>query len=239
MYKIPELVEMLKNGVHFGHHVSKRHPKMSQYIYTDRNQIHIIDLEMTAIKLKEALDFLTKLTATGGVVLFVSSKNQAKPIIEKSAKECGMPYINSRWLGGTFTNLSNIVKLTRKLKSLEQKQLSGDLEKYTKKEQLDFQREITKLNDLVGGIKNMEKLPEAVYIIDTKKEKTALAEATKKNVPVVAIVDTNVNPEKVSYPIPANDDATKSIEMITLLVAEAIKDGREQFKNSATKNVKA
>ncbi|MBU1036590.1 30S ribosomal protein S2 [Patescibacteria group bacterium] len=232
MPKIPELVELLKSGVHFGHHVSKRDPKMTPYIYTDRNQIHIIDLEMTVEKLKEALDFLTKVAATGGVVLFVASKNQARALIEKYAKECNMPYVNYRWLGGTFTNLSNILKLIKKLKTLEQKKVSGELEKYTKKEQLEFQKVIVKLNELVGGIKGMEKLPAAIYVVDIKKEKTAVTEASKKGVPIVAMVDTNVNPEKVDYPIPANDDAAKSIELITALVAEAIKEGRSKFETN-------
>ena len=228
MTQIPELIEMLKSGVHFGHQSSKRHPKMSPYIYTVRNQVHIIDLEQTAQKLKEALDFITKTAAAGGAVLFVSSKRQAKTVIEKYAKECAMPYINSRWLGGTLTNFGNIIKLTKKLKELEKKQDSGELEKYTKKEQLEFQREITRLKDLVGGIKEMVKVPEALFVVDIRKEKTAVKEAGKKGIPIVAMVDTNVNPEKIKYPIPANDDATKSIEMITGLVAEAVKEGQNK-----------
>jgi len=226
MPKIPELLEMLKSGVHFGHQTSKRHPKMEPYIYTQRSQINIINLEQTAIKLKEALDFVKEIASAGGVILFIGSKKQAKKIVEEAAKKCGMPYITSRWLGGTFTNFGNIVKLPKKLKDLEEKQTQGELEKYTKKEQLNFQREIARLREMVEGIKEMRKLPEAVYIIDVKKEKTALSEAGKKNIPVVAINDTNTNPAKVKYPIPANDDAVKSIEMITNLVAEAVIEGK-------------
>jgi len=226
MPQVPELVELLKSGVHFGHQASKRHPKMDQYVYSERSQILIINLEKTAQKLKEALDFVTTVVASGGTVLFVGSKRQAKDIIEKAARECGMPYVNARWLGGTFTNFANIVKLARKLKSLEEKQKSGELEKYTKKEQLEFAREIARLKELVEGIKDMERLPQAVYLVDLKKEKTALAEAIKKGIPTVALTDTNVNPEKITYPIPGNDDGTRSIELITRLIAEAVKEGK-------------
>jgi len=226
MSKIPELVELLKAGVHFGHQSSKRYPKMGQYIHTTRNRISIIDLEQTGKKLQAALDFVSKIASHGGTILFISSKKQAKEIIKNAAINCGMPYVNSRWLGGTFTNFGNVIKLTKKLKSLEEKERSGELEKYTKKEQLDFQKDITRLNDLVGGIKDLTKLPEAVFVVDIKKEKSAVAEANKKNVPIVAMVDTNVNPEKVQYPIPANDDAVKSIEIICQTMSEAIVEGR-------------
>ena len=233
MLNTPELSDMLKCGVHFGHQSSKRHPKMSPYIFTIRNQIHIIDLEQTAKKLKEAMDFIAKTVATGGTVLFISSKRQAQALIEKYAKECGMPYINSRWLGGTFTNFVNIIRLTKKLKELEQKQAGGELEKYTKKEQLDFNREISRLSELVGGIKGMNRIPEAVFVVDIKKDKTAVREANKKNIPVIAMVDTNTNPSKISYPIPANDDAAKSIDMIIGCMAEAVKEGQERQKTVA------
>lgn len=226
MPKIPELIEMLKSGVHFGHQTSKKHPKMDPYIYTQRSQISIIDLEQTAAKLKEALDFAKKVASEDGVILFISSKKQAKKVIEEAAKKCGMPYIISRWLGGTFTNFSNIVKLPKKLKDLEEKQSSGELKKYTKKEQLNFQREIERLKEMVEGIKEMQKLPEAVFIIDVKKEKTAVSEANKKKIPIMAMTDTNVDPSKIQYPIPSNDDAIKSIELITNLVADAIIEGK-------------
>lgn len=236
MPNIPSLEEMLKAGLHFGHHSSKRDPKMAPYIYSERNKINIIDLELTQSKLKEALEYVSQVAATGGVVLFVGSKNQARPLIEKYAKDCGMPYVNYRWLGGTFTNLGSIVKLIKKLKTLEQKQSSGELDVYTKKEQLEFQRTITKLNQLVGGIKNMERLPQAVFVVDVKKERTVVAEANKKNVPIVAITDTNANPDKVNYPIPANDDAVKSIELITSLIAQAINEGKGKLSASGGDN---
>lgn len=232
MSKIPELVEMLKAGVHFGHQGSKKHPKMDPYIYTERSQINIIDLEQTALKLKEAMDYVKKIASQGGVILFIASKKQAKKIVEEAAKRCGMPYITSRWLGGTFTNFGNIVRLPKKLKDLEKKQESGEFVRYTKKEQLMFQREIIRLKEMVEGIKEMQKLPEAVYVVDIKKEKTAVAEASAKKVNIVAMTDTNTNPSKVQYPIPANDDAVKSIEIITNAVAEAIIEGKDRNQQS-------
>ncbi len=226
MPNIPDLSAMLKAGVHFGHQVSKRYPKMSVYIHGSKNLVDVINLEKTQEQLSLALNFIKTVVANGGAVLFVSSKKQAKEIMKHHAIDCGMPYITSRWLGGTFTNFANIVKLVRKLEQLEVKSQSGELDKYTKMEQLEFTREIERLTDLVGGLKGISRLPEAVFVIDIKKEKTAVAEAIKKGIPIVALVDTNVNPEKISYPIPANDDATKSIELMTNLVAEAVKEGK-------------
>lgn len=230
MPQIPELIEMIKAGVHFGHQSSKRYPKMEDYIHTTRNKIDIINLEKTAKALERALAFIKQTVAQGGTVLFISSKRQAKAIIEKYAAFTSMPYITSRWLGGTFTNFYSISQLVKKLKDLESKSEKGELEKYTKKEQLEFQREIVRLAELVGGLKPLTKLPEAVFIVDIKKEKTAVAEAIKKKIPIVALVDTNVNPELIQYPIPANDDATKSIELFTKLVAEAINEGKAEKK---------
>ncbi len=230
MPETPSLLEMLKAGVHFGHRVSKWHPKMKPYIFTSRNGIHIINLEETQIKLKEALDFIRETTKNGGAVLLVGSKKQAQAIIERAAKEAGLPYVNQRWLGGTLTNFSVILRLIRKFKDLKRKQSSGELEKYTKKEQLGFKKEIEDLNNLIGGIETLEKIPEAIFILDLKKEKTALAEAKKKNVPIIAICDTNVDPSGVNYVIPANDDAVKSIELIVGLIAQAAKEGRELRK---------
>lgn len=228
MINLPDLQEMLASGVHFGHQMSKKHPKMDPYIHTSRNRIAIINLEQTAQKLHEAAVFIEKLALAGGTILFVASKRQARSIIKAQAEACGMPYINSRWLGGTFTNFSNIIKLTRKLKELEQKQKSGELEKYTKKERVDFQKEITRLSDLVGGIKEMLKLPDAIFAVDVKKDETAVKEANKKNIPVVAMTDTNTNPEKIKYPIPANDDAIKSIELICGVISKVIKEAKEK-----------
>jgi len=227
MPEIPSLLEMLKAGVHFGHQISKWHPKMKPYIFTSRNGVHIINLEETQVKLKEALEFVKKNAENGGILLFVGSKKQARSIIEKYAKECGMPYIKERWLGGMITNFSVISKLLRKFKDLKKKRDTGELEKYTKKEQLGFKRKIEDLDKIIGGIENLEKIPEAIFILDIRNEKTAFTEAKKKSIPIVAVCDTNVDPTGVDYIIPANDDATKSIELIVKLIAEAVKEGKE------------
>ena len=228
MTKVPELSELLQAGVHFGHQSSKRYPSMGAFIHSTRNLVDIINLEETSKRLQIALNFITETVARGGTVLFVSSKRQAKAVVEKHAVACGMPFVTARWLGGTFTNFASIAGLVKTLKGLEEKFKSGEMEKYTKKEQLDFERERQRLHELVGGLKEMRKLPEAVFIVDIKKDKTAVAEANKKKISIVALVDSNVNPAVVDYPIPGNDDAVKSIELITGLVAQAVMDGKNK-----------
>ncbi|MFA5128787.1 MAG: 30S ribosomal protein S2 [Patescibacteria group bacterium] len=230
MSEIPTMLEMLQAGVHFGHKASKWHPKMKPYIFGERSDIHIINLEETAKKLKEALDFIKKTTAAGGVVLFVGSKEQAKEIVKRYAKDAGMPYVTTRWLGGTFTNFKTIKTVTDRFTDLKNKTATGGLAKYTKKEQLNFQKEIVKLEELVGGIETLKKLPEAIFVVDVKAEKTAVAEARKRKVPVVALCDTNINPDDVDYPVPSNDDAVKAIEMMVGLVAAAVKEGKAEFE---------
>ena len=232
------LLEMLKNGVHFGHQKKRWHPKMKPYIYTIRAGIQIIDLERTAEKLKEACDFAEKITKGGGQILFVATKRQAQPVIKKMAKECAMPYVVERWLGGSLTNFENISKLVHRLKDLRKKRETGELAKYTKKEQLQFTEEIESLEKIVGGIENMSQLPQALFIIDIKKERTALREARKKKIPVIALADTNCNPELVDFPIPANDDATKSIEFMARVITESIvsaQQGAEVKKDQEAK----
>lgn len=229
------LMEMLKNGVHFGHQTKYWHPKMKPYIHTSRGGLYIIDLEKTAEKLKQACDFISKTVGSGGKVLFVSTKQQAQPIIQAAVKEVKMPYVTDRWIGGTLTNFNNITKLVKRLKDLRQKRDGGELEKYTKLERLKFNEEIEYLEKLVGGIENLEKLPQALFIIDIKKEKTAVREARNKKIPIVAMVDTNVNPELVDYPIPANDDATKSIKFIVRTIIESIKNAQEKKEKQPTK----
>ncbi|MFA6321911.1 MAG: 30S ribosomal protein S2 [Candidatus Buchananbacteria bacterium] len=225
MSQIPDLMTLLKAGSHFGHKLSKRHPKMEPYIFMNKGGFHIINLEQTQIKLQEALDFAKKVVSNGGTILFLGTKKQAQPIVVKYAKECGMPYVTERWLGGTFTNFGEISRMIRKLTDLKKKKALGQLEKYTKKEQLEFNKTIEKLDRMVGGIENMSKIPDAVFVVDIKKEKTAVAESLKKNISLIAMVDTNINPEIINYPIPANDDAVKSIEIVTSLMAEAVKEG--------------
>lgn len=223
MQNLPTLEDLLKKGVHFGHKTSKRYPKANSYIHTQRNGIHIIDLQKTVEGLEKALKFVEKVTKDSGVILFVGSKKQARKIVKDNAEDCNMPYIIGRWLGGTFTNFENIVVLTKKLEKLEKGEADGSWEVYTKKEQVNFKKELNKLQENVGGIKNMKKLPKAMFVVDIKKEKTAVSEANKVGIPVIALVDTNVNPEKVQYPIPANDDAMKSIEVITNYICETVK----------------
>lgn len=228
MVKLPTLLEMLQSGLHFGHQSGKWHPKMEQYLFAEKSGLHIIDLEKTQVKLDEALKFVHDIAKNGGVVLFVGTKDQARDAVLSSAVDCGMPYITNRWLGGTLTNIGVILKLTKKLKDLKAKQETGGFKGYTKKEQLGFGKEIEDLQHRVGGIAEMKKTPEAVYVVDVKKEKTAVAEANKKGVPIIAIGDTNINPDKIDYIIPGNDDATKGIELITTLIAEAIKEGKAE-----------
>ncbi len=223
MSNLPSLEELLKKGVHFGHKTSKRHPKMIPFIFSKRNGVHVIDLEKTVEKLDEALNFVTKTVEKGGMILFIGSKKQAKEVVKAAADSCQMPYIIGRWLGGTFTNFDNIVSLTRKLESLEKGREDGTWDRYIKKEQVTMSKQLDKLQDTVGGIKMMKRLPQAIFVVDIKKEKTAVAEANKMHIPIIALTDTNVNPELVQYAIPANDDAVKSIEVISNLVAEAVK----------------
>ncbi|MAF24149.1 30S ribosomal protein S2 [bacterium] len=226
MIKQPSLLDLLKSGVHFGHQTSKRHPKMTPFIFGVKSGVNVINLEQTQEKLKAALQFVADTVANGGNILFVGSKRQALPIVEKHAKECGMPYVRERWLGGTFTNFSELSKVIKKYNRLRKDKASGELEKYTKKEQLNLEREIQRLNRFVGGMSELDSLPQAVFIVDLRKEKTAFRESVRKGVPVVAICDTNINPTGVNYCIPGNDDAVKSIELFTSLIAAAVNEGK-------------
>lgn len=228
------LLELLKHGVHFGHQTGRWHPKMRPYIFSSRNGVYIIDLEQTKASLERALGFVRETVAKGGTVLFVGTKRQAKGIVEEQAKRAGMPYVTERWIGGAFTNFSTVSRQLKKLKQLKSDRDAGVWEKkYKKHEQLVFGEEIERLEKLIGGIQYLEKLPDAVFIVDVKEEKTAIMEAKKVHIPMIAMVDTNVNPELITYPIPANDDATKSIELITSLVADAVIEGRDHAAATA------
>lgn len=224
------LSDLLKAGVHFGHQVSRWHPKMRPFIFTSRSGVYIIDLEKTSEQLQRAREFVREKVASGGIVLFVGTKRQAKSIVQAAALRVGMPYVTERWLGGTFTNFATISKMTKRLTQLKEERAQGKLVKYTKKEQLEFDEEIGRLEKLVGGIERLTRLPDAVFIVDVKQEKTAVREAQKVGVPIVALVDTNVSPERIDYPIPANDDATKSIQIMADAIVEAIEDGRREFE---------
>lgn len=218
------LLDLLKSGAHFGHKTSRWNPKMKPYIFTVRNNIHIIDLEKTRTGLQKAVDFVSDIAKQGGSVLFIGTKRQSRDIVKEQAESCGMPYVNLRWLGGTFTNFRTIQKTVRKLEKLQSRRDSSDFElKYTKKERLLIEREIEKLTKLFEGIKNMKRTPQAVFLTDIHHDDIALTEARKMKVPVVAIVDTNTDPSLVNYPIPANDDATAAVQLITQTIAQAIK----------------
>ncbi len=211
---------MLKAGMHFGHRTNRWHPKMKQFIFTSKNGVYIINLRKTQEKFEEALDFMVKLVSEGKSILFVGTKNQVSEPLQKMATEIGQPYIVGKWLGGYLTNFTVVKKSVKKYLDLLEKKDSGKLEKYTKKERLEFDREIGKLKVRVGGLTSLNKLPDALFVWDIKEEETAIKEAQQKNIPIIAICDTNVNPEEVNYPIPANDDATKTIT----LVLKTIKD---------------
>lgn len=221
---------MLMAGMHFGHKASNWHPKMAPFIYTTRNGLHIIDLKKTKTQLESALKFLEKTVADGGDVLFVGTKSQAKPIIEQYAKQAEMPYIRARWIGGMLTNFNEVKKTIKRYLDLQKGKASGDWSKYTKKEQIGLQKELDKLDASVAGLANVSKLPAAIFIVDIRNEKTALLEANVVDIPVVAVCDTNVNPDRVDHVIPANDDATKGIELIVKLAAEACQAGLKQRK---------
>ncbi len=220
------LNDLLQAGVHFGHQKAKWHPKMRSFLFAERNGVHVIDLEKTLEKLQEASEFAEKIGENGGSILFISTKSQAKNIIEKYATQAGMPYIKERWVGGLFTNYSNVGKLIKKYKSLKEQRDSGALSKYTKKEQVEFGKEIERLEKMVGGLEGMTKLPDAIFVVDAKREKTAILEAKKRKIPVISFADSNINPDMIDYPIPANDDAVNSIDLITRTIAESINFGK-------------
>ncbi len=234
MSKNVNLSDLMKAGVHFGHRTAKWHPKMKPFIFTEKQGVHIIDLEKTAEKLQQALDFVKSVTAEGGKVLFLGTKSQARPIVKKAAEACGMPYIVSRWLGGTLTNSKSVLGVVKKYNKLKEQKETGKLDKYTKKERLTITREIERLEELVGGIASLDKVPNAIFIVDVKEEKTAVLEANKIGLPIVAICDTNVNPEKITYPIPGNDDASNSIKIIANTVAEAISEAKVDRQKTST-----
>lgn len=235
MVNLPSVEEMLKAGMHFGHRTNRWHPKMKPFIYTDKKGVYIIDLNKSREKLAEAMEFISGLVSEGKSVLFVGTKNQVKAGMKKMAEATGMPYIVGKWLGGYLTNFAVVKKSVQKYKELVEAKNSGKLEKYTKKERLDFDREIKKLEERVGGLTALNKLPDALFVWDIKEEETAIIEARTKNIPIIAICDTNVNPEMVNYPIPANDDATKTIALLMETIKNVILDAKKNVKNSEVK----
>ncbi len=220
--------EMLEAGVHFGHQTRFWNPKMAPYIFGHRNKIHIINLEKTLALYQDALKFVRQLSARGGTVLFVSTKRAAREIIAEEAARCGMPFVDSRWLGGMLTNFKTVKTSIKRLKEMEAMQAEGATERMSKKEGLMFQRELDKLNKSIGGIKDMNGLPDAIFIIDVGYHKITVTEAKTLNIPVVAVVDTNHSPDGVAHVIPGNDDSSKAIALYARGVADAVVEGREQ-----------
>ena len=217
---------LLEAGVHFGHQTRRWNPKMKEYIFTERNGIYIIDLQKTVKKAEEAYNFVRSVAEAGDSILFVGTKKQAQESIEQEAKRCEMFYVNQRWLGGTLTNFKTVKQTIKHLKEMEQTIADGGLEKMSKKEALDFTREIEKLNKSIGGIKEMTSLPDALFIVDVGYHKIAIAEANKLGIPVVGVVDTNCSPEGIDYVIPGNDDSSKAVAIYASGIADAVLAGK-------------
>lgn len=211
---------MLKAGVHFGHKTTKWSPKMAPFIFGVRNNTHIIDLEKTIINLNEALVFVKKVAKANGIIVFVGTKKQAKAYIKEVAQRINMPYVADRWIGGLFTNFAIISKQIRLMEQLEADLKSGALDKYTKKERVMIEKKIKKLNQKFGGLRLLKKLPEAIFVTDINEDRIAVNEANDKNIPIIALADTNTDPGLVTYPIPANDDALSSIKIIVNKIAD-------------------
>jgi len=219
---------LLESGVHFGHQVKRWDPRMKKYIFAERNGIHIIDLQKTIASIKDSYEAVRKIVASGKSVLFVGTKKQAQQAIAKEAERCGMYYVNNRWLGGMLTNFATIKKSLQRLKKIEKMEVDGTFDNLTKKEVSNLQKEKAKLEKNLGGIKDMKELPGVIFIIDTHKEQIAVAEARRMGIPVVAVVDTNCNPEGITYPIPGNDDAIRAISLFTSIIANAVVEANNE-----------
>ncbi len=224
---VVSMKELLEAGVHFGHRTKRWNPKMRPYIFTERNGIHILDLQQTMARLEKAYEVVRDTVAEGGTVLFASTKKQAQESIASEAERCGMPYVNQRWLGGTLTNFRTIRQRIDYLLSLERRQELGEFSRLPKKEALGLQRQIEKLNRRLGGLKEMRRLPSLLFLADVRREAIAVKEAKKLGIPIVAMVDTNCDPDPIDYIIPANDDAIRAIKLITSKVADAVLEGKQ------------
>lgn len=229
--------EMLEAGVHFGHQTRYWNPKMAQYIFGQRNKIHIVNLEKTVAQYQEAAKFVRQVAARGGTILFVSTKRAARELIAQEAARCGMPYVDSRWLGGMMTNFKTVKSSVKRLKEMEAQQAAGATEAMSKKEALMFERELAKLNKSIGGIKEMGALPDALFIIDVGYHKIAVAEANTLGIPVVGVVDTNHSPDGIAHVIPGNDDSAKAIALYARGMADAVLEGREQSLNGVVEGI--
>lgn len=228
---VVNMKQLLETGVHFGHRTRKWNPKMKPFIFTERNGIHIIDLQQTLESLNEVYALVRDTIADGGAVLFVGTKRQAQETIQVEAERCGMPYVNARWLGGTLTNWSTIRGRIDELERLEKQRDEGIFDKLTKKEALTMTRKIDRLEERLGGIRNMQRLPTLLFVVDVRREETAIHEANLLEIPVVAMVDTNCDPDGVDFIIPANDDAIRAIKLLTSKIAEAVLEGKAMRKD--------
>jgi len=235
---VATLKDLLEAGVHFGHQTRRWNPKMRRFIFAEKNGIYIIDLKKTLKQLEKAMELVRERVASGEKVLFVGTKRQIKEVVREEAERCGMFYVTNRWLGGMLTNFQTIRKNIRRLKELEQKKDEGTLDVLTKKEAQRLRREMTKLENLLGGIKEMDSLPGVLYIVDAKKEKIAVNEARKLGIPIVAIVDTNSDPEPITVPIAGNDDAIRSVRLITSAVADAVIEGKALMEARALEEIR-
>lgn len=230
------LKDLLEAGCHFGHQSRRWNPKMEPYLYAVRDGIHIFDLAKTKERLEAAINFIRETAASGGTVVFVGTKRQARAIVKEEAQKISIPYVAERWLGGTLTNWTQVKKSVDKLTSMIEKERTGEYKKYTKKEQLLINREIKRLERFFGSLVPLKDMPAALFIVDTKKEVAAMREAKKKDIPVVAIVDSNSDPSSVDYVIPANDDAVGSVKLIVSALASAVAEGKKAFEKKAKKN---
>lgn len=219
--------QLLEAGVHFGHQTRRWNPKMKRYIFTERNGIYIIDLQKTVKKVEEAYQFARELAAGGGSILFVGTKKQAQESVKEEAERAGMFYVNQRWLGGTLTNFATIQKRITRLKEIEKMQEDGTFDVLPKKEVVRLKKELERLEKFLGGIKEMKQLPDALFIIDPRKERIAVSEARKLNIPIIGIVDTNCDPDEIDYVIPANDDAIRAVKLLTSKIADAVLEGKQ------------
>ena len=235
---VVSMKQLLEAGVHFGHQTRRWNPKMAPYIYTERNGIYIIDLQKTVKKLEEAYAFVRDLSANGGNVLFVGTKKQAQDAIKEEATRCGGYYVNARWLGGMLTNFRTMRTRIDRLAQLRKMEEDGTFAMLPKKEVIKHQAEIEKLEKYLGGVKEMKKLPAALFIVDPRKERNAIAEARKLNIPIVAIVDTNCDPDEIDYVIPGNDDAIRAIKLIASVMANAMIEGRQGEQNEEAAEAK-
>jgi small subunit ribosomal protein S2 len=235
---VASMRQLLEAGVHFGHQTRRWNPKMREYIFAERNGIHILDLQQTVHLLQDAYTYTRELAEQGRTVLFVGTKKQAQEAVAEEAARCGMFYVNQRWLGGMLTNFATIQQRLRRMIDLENQIKNSDAAKRTKRETLKMQEEITKLNRILGGVRGMHRLPDAVFIIDTKKERLAIQEARRLEIPVIALLDTNCDPDEVQYPIPANDDAIRAVHLLTSKIADAIIEGK-QARESANADLDA